>query len=494
MAETQQTKRPKIALTGASGYIGRNLMNKLTEHADVIALSRNGDKYDNTEHVEWRSCDVFSMADAEKALKGADYAFYLVHSMMPSAKLTQGTFEDMDIILADNFAQAAKKNGVKQIVYLSGLMPEAKQLSRHLKSRLEVEKVLSAYGIPVTTIRAGLIVGPQGSSFPILQRLVKRLPYMILPKWTNTKTQPIALPDVLNALDKSVGNESVFGKAIDVGGPEVLTYKIMMKQTAEVLNKERKFYNVPFFTVKLSRLWVSLTTQTPKEMVYPLIESLVHPMVVSKERVIEGISDGKITFKEAALNSIREEEQKMKEQEEKKKQQGSNPPKPQKPEVEANVRSVQRVPMPDGKTAQWVAQHYVEWLPGLFNPFLRAKCDDPSSCELYPKFGKTPLLVLSLSEERSTEDRALYYITGGAFAKTKDGNRGRLEFRHIPGTNECIVAIHDYMPSLPWFVYQYTQAKMHIWVMFSYKKHLERYIKRESKKEETTVSSSEARA
>ena len=108
--ETGNQKRPKVILTGASGYIGKNLMKKLVEDHDVIALSRHGDSHKNEEHVEWRSCDFFSMADALESLKGADYAFYLIHSMMPTATLTQGDFEDMDAILADHFARAARQN------------------------------------------------------------------------------------------------------------------------------------------------------------------------------------------------------------------------------------------------------------------------------------------------------------------------------------------------------------------------------------------------
>lgn len=191
--------------------------------------------------MTWRSADLFSLADAEDALAGADYAVYLVHSMMPSAKLTQAKFEDMDVILADNFAQAAKKNGVKQIIYLSGIMPaDTTQLSRHLKSRKEVEDILGAYGVPVTTVRAGLIVGPKGSSFPIVKKLVSRLPMMLLPKWTRQKTHPVALDDVMYALKGSIGNDRVSDKTFDIGGPEVMTYKEIMIDTAEVMGKKNE--------------------------------------------------------------------------------------------------------------------------------------------------------------------------------------------------------------------------------------------------------------
>ncbi|WP_245807762.1 NAD(P)H-binding protein [Halobacillus massiliensis] len=456
-------KRPVIALTGASGYIGSNLLEKITVNAEVIALSRNGDEKEDSPHVKWRSCDLYSLADAEKGLKGADIAVYLVHSMMPSAKLTQGTFEDMDVILADNFAQAARKNGVKQIIYLSGIIPKNGKLSRHLRSRLEVEEVLRSYGVPVTTIRAGLIVGPKGSSFPILAKLVRRLPVMALPKWTRIKTHPIALPDVLEALNKSIGNDKLSGRSLDVGGPEVMTYKDMMLQTAEAMGKKPKLFDVPFITIKLSRLWVSLTTQTPREQVYPLIESLIHPMTAEKENMDAEVSYGRTMFKDAAEWSLAEEKEK----------QESSAKKLKAPKVKQDVRSVQRIELPQGKSAQWAAQHYVEWLADKFSPVIKTNSDNKNNYKIRLAVPPLPLLKLSYSKQRSTTRRSLYYITGGLFFNSKKNTRGRLEFRQIPNTNQCIVAVHDYLPSLPWFIYKYTQAKVHLMVMYLYRKHLQ---------------------
>ncbi|NHN30512.1 NAD(P)H-binding protein [Paenibacillus agricola] len=401
-------KRPTIALTGAGGYIGHNLLKPLTEHADVIALSRHVDDRETMKHVEWRSCDFFSMDDAEKGLEGADYAVYLIHSMLPSAKLTQAKFEDMDVILAEHFGRAALKNGVKQIVYLSGILPldtKKNELSRHLRSRLEVQQILESFGIPVTTIRAGLIVGPKGSSFPILAKLVKRLPIMILPKWTRTQTHPIALSEVLNALKHSIGNENLSGRAIDVGGPEVMTYQEMLKQTAEVMHKKRYFFTVPFFSVM---------------------------------------------------------------------QQQS---KSNKQAMKSDVRSVQRMILPEGKDANWAATYYLSWLSSFVKPFIRTMLDDAGNCRVYMLFSRRPLLELTYSHIRSTPSCTVYQITGGSFANTNDGHHGRLEFMQIPGSRECIVAIHDYMPSLPWFVYRFTQAKAHVWVMYAFRKNLLRLIR-----------------
>ncbi|WP_345244041.1 NAD(P)H-binding protein [Pontibacillus salipaludis] len=468
---SEAKRRPVVALTGASGYIGQNLLKKLTKYADVIALSRNGDQKQDTEHVTWRSCDLYSMADAEKGLEGADFAVYLVHSMLPSAKLTQGSFEDMDVILADNFAQAAKKQGLHQIVYLSGIIPESEKLSRHLRSRLEVEEILRAYGVPVTTIRAGLIVGPKGSSFPILKKLVKRLPFMALPKWTRTKTHPIALKEVLHALNKSIGNDRLSNRAIDVGGPEIMTYQDMMVQTAESLGKNPRILPVPFMTVNLSRLWVSLTTGTPKEMVYPLVESLVHPMTAKPENMDPEVSYGQMSFKDAVQTAIEDEKQEEENQKPSKNTQGIK-----MPAVQHDVRSVQRILLPEGKNADWAAQYYVHWLSTTLDPFVHTETDHEDNTQICLRLSRTPLLELSYSHERSTSDRALFYITGGSFQNTKRNVRGRLEFRKIPGKQECIVAIHDYMPSLPWFVYKYTQAKAHLIVMFLFRKHIEKMI------------------
>lgn len=475
-ANTQQ--RPKIALTGASGYIGHNLLKRLTDEYDVIALSRHGDDKENSEHVEWRSCELFSISDAEKALKGADYAIYLVHSMMPTAKLTQAHFEDMDVILADHFARAAKKNGIKQIVYLSGIIPEGvprEHLSRHLRSRLEVEQILGSYGVPVTTIRAGLIVGPQGSSFPILAKLVQRLPVMTLPTWTRTETHPIALSDVLQALKKSIGSNELYDRAIDVGGPDIMTYKQMMMKTAEVMDKKRSFHDVPFLTIHLSRLWVTLVTGMPKEMVYPLVESLAHPMVANPERKVEGISDGQITFEESAKSAL-EEEAKEKEKAQEKKEHSSSSSE-HKTESVSDVRSIQRVVLPDGKNADWAGKYYMKWLGGIAKWLIRTEYDGSSIYRVYIRPSRQPILELTYSPELSSEDSAVYHITGGAFTKTKENHEGRLEFLQVPGTQDCVIAIHDYLPSLPWFIYKFTQAKVHLWVMYAFRRHLKRMIK-----------------
>lgn len=455
----------KVVIAGASGYIGQNLLAELTGHAEIIGLSRSGGKDDAEKQIEWRSCDLFSMIDAEKGVAGADIGVYLVHSMMKSAKLTQARFEDMDVILADNFAQAARKQGIKHIVYLTGIIPgeeDEANLSRHLKSRLEVERILSSYGIPVTALRAGLIIGPEGSSFPILTKLIRRLPIMALPKWTRTDTQPVALEDVIKGLANLILDYEPEQRIIDIGGPEVMSYKVMMKRMADVLGKKRIFWNVPFFTVGLSKLWLRLITQTPKEIVYPLIESLKHPMIVSSEHVLEGISDSKITFLDSAKQAVEEEEAMDK----------KKPAKlPKLGPIIQDVRSIQRIQIPDHWTADDVARYYVFWLAKFLNPWIRTTVDEDLNCKI-GFIGNKILLELQYEPERSTEDRALYYISEGLLIDSDSNERGRMEFRRIPGSNDLIIGIHDYLPSVPWFIYNWTQAKMHAFVMANFRRHM----------------------
>ncbi|MEM6993976.1 MAG: NAD-dependent epimerase/dehydratase family protein, partial [Myxococcota bacterium] len=162
---------PNIAIAGATGFVGRAWCDTFRDRYRIVGLSRGGrEPAPGRGPHEWRQCDLFSLLQVETALVGVDVAVYLVHSMMPTDRLTQASFAELDLILADNFGRAAARQGVRRIVYLGGLIPQSvDSLSRHLASRLEVEAALAAHGVPVTTLRAGLVVGAQGSSFRIVQ-------------------------------------------------------------------------------------------------------------------------------------------------------------------------------------------------------------------------------------------------------------------------------------------------------------------------------------
>lgn len=445
-----------IAIAGATGFVGTALIEALEKDFPLIKLTRSAKK---AQEAGWRACDLFSLIQAEEALKGADVAVYLVHSMMPSARLTQGSFEDLDVIAADNFARAAKKNGVKRIIFLSGLIPQSDDnLSRHLRSRVEVEEILSEQKIPVTVLRAALVVGSKGSSFQIVHRLVERLPVMICPQWTESKTQPIAVEDVIRLLVFCVRNEGATrGETFDIGGPDVMTYREMMEQTARLMKRKLRLLTVPVFTPKLSRLWVTLVTGAPKALVKPLVESLQHPMVASDRRLMDLAQIPGIPFREAAKRAIEESDT-------------QHTPRPfLASKQDSIVRSVQRFTLPENYDAWKVGREYLNWLPKVFIILFRTERDG-SVERIFLRGLKRPLLVLEFSMERSTPDRALFYIRGGLLSQTQ--GRGRFEFREIHRKQEILAAIHDYRPRLPWYVYAYSQARLHRWVMKAFGWHL----------------------
>lgn len=456
-------KLEKVAIAGASGFIGKMLIDEIKDEYNVRALARHTSE--NSENVEWQECDLYSLLDAENGLKDVDYAFYLVHSMNPNARLTQSNFADMDLILADNFGRAAKKAGVKQIIYLGGIIPESKDsLSPHLQSRLEVEKALGAYGVPVTTIRASLIVGPHGSSFQIVENLVKKLPVMVCPKWTLSNCQPISVYDVLKILHWCIGNPETYNKTSDAGGADIMPYIDLMRETARLMNLKRRIFSVPVFSAGFSKLWVSVFSGTPIELVSPLIESLRHPMVAKNAWIQERMGLKVMSFSEAVSKVLEFEKSEA---------------KPQIKSVQKNinkerindVRSIQRLPLPLGKDAEWIAVEYARWLPKFMHPFIKVKVDENKNCFFYINFINIPLLELSYSKERSSPDRTLFYITGG-FLTNNTSKRGRLEFREIIDKKYILAAIHDYYPTLPWFIYNMTQARVHLWVMQNFSKHL----------------------
>ena len=450
-----------IAIAGASGFIGQALCKRLATDHTVVALSRTAAP--SAGGIERRRCDLFSLLDCEGALAGADVAVYLVHSMMPSARLTQASFVDMDLILADNFARAAKKAGVRQIVYLGGIVPEDGVLSPHLASRIEVEHALAAHGVPVTSLRASLVIGPDGSSFRILQRLVERLPVMLLPRWTRSACQPIHVDDVVTLLAGVCGAPFARGETFDIGGPEVLSYGELIARTARALGRKRAFLPVPFFSPELSRLWVTLVTGTPRELVSPLVSSLRHPMVARDLRLQDQLGVPGLPLDEALRRAISAPRP------------AAPAPRPAPVAPQANtVRSVQRLPLPEGRDAIWAAAEYMTWLPRALRPFLWVEVDEAGLVR-FGLFGmRRSLLELAWSRNRSLSDRTLLYVVGGLLANVQGNRRARLEFRVVLDGRTLVAAVHELVPSLPWPIYNATQAVAHLWIMRAFGWHLAR--------------------
>ena len=463
--------RLTIAIAGATGFVGHALRRALSPAHRVIGLTRS---HTLAEHpptdggVEWRPCDLFSLRDLEASLEGVDCAIYLVHSMLPSARLTQSNFSDLDLVLADNFARAAERCGVRQILYVGGLIPDEGELSPHLESRLEVERTLGSRATPLTALRAGLIVGAGGSSLSILINLVRRLPMMILPRWTASRTQPIAIADVVRAVQRCLGNEATFGRRYDVGGPEVLTYRSMMQRAAKVLGVRRFMLPVPYFSPRFSRLWVTLFSGASSALVGPLIESLRHEMVALDNPLQRELAVDAVPF-DQALEASLEPTGKLQ----------PNPRVALVPQDRAflrrarTVRSVQRMELPPGRDARWVAGEYVRFLPRFVKPLLRCEVVGHEA-RLYLNFTNLLLMQLDAAPERSTSDRQILDVAGGALVADGIETNGRLEFREILGRRYLLAAVHDFTPALPWHVYHFTQAYVHLWVMKGFARHLSR--------------------
>lgn len=298
-----------VAIAGAGGYIGRWFIHTFKDKYHIVALSRNEVESNPYPEVEWRQVELYSITSTINALKGVDYAIYLIHSMSASTRLNQGSFEDTDLLLADNFARAAAVNGIGQILYLGGILPKDEDegsISPHLKSRFEVEKTLASKGTPVTALRAGIIVGPGGSSFEMIRNLVNKLPALICPKWTLSQTQAISLRDTLNIMDHCLGNEGLYNRPIEIGAPEILTYRTMMEKTASVMGKKRLIFSVPFFSIGFSKLWVSYFGKTPQKLVSPLVESLKHTLTISDELAFKSKELDYLTYEESVKIALEE--------------------------------------------------------------------------------------------------------------------------------------------------------------------------------------------
>ncbi|MFL2565512.1 MAG: NAD-dependent epimerase/dehydratase family protein [Parvicellaceae bacterium] len=443
-----------LAVAGATGFIGRWFIETYKHQYNIIALSRKKISTQN-DIVEWRMVDLFSISSSVNALQGVDYALYLVHSMQPSTRLNQGNFEDTDLLLADNFSRAAETCKLKHIVYVGGILPKDDlNISKHLKSRFEVEQVLASRSTPLTAVRAGIIIGPGGSSFRIVKRLVQNLPIMACPKWTKSKNQPVDLRIALKSIEQIFGDEKFFNLPIEIGGSEIVTYMDILKITAKEMKRKRWIFSIPFFSLGMSKLWVGLFSGSNKNFVSPLIESLRHDMTLKTSISLKNLPSFtlKETIKRASDSTI------------------TIPMAPKgvaQTKDKNTVRSVQRIANPARKTAEWVAQSYPIWLSKIFNKVIEA--EEQNNLLKFKLLGLT-LLQLEYIKNRSDKNRQLFYITGGYL--TKRTNRGWLEFRSILDDNYIITAIHEFVPRLPWVIYKFTQAKAHLLVMKKFEKHL----------------------
>jgi uncharacterized protein YbjT (DUF2867 family) len=293
-----------VLVLGASGYIGSNLVPHLQAQGhQVRAAARRqavleGRGWDGVELV---SADALDPSSLCAALNGINVAYYLVHSMGSG-----DDFEERDRTAAQNFRNAAETAGVERIIYLGGLQP-AGESTRHLRSRQETGDILRAGPVPVTELRAGIIVGAGSAAFEVIRDLVNHLPVMTTPRWVRSRTQPIALQDLLEYLSRLLGHPVTEGKTYDVGGPETLSYGQMITQFATAIGKRRWVIPVPVLTPRLSSYWLDLVTSVPASVARPLIDGLRHDLLADDAPLRELIPMPLHTYREAIEAALRTE-------------------------------------------------------------------------------------------------------------------------------------------------------------------------------------------
>jgi uncharacterized protein YbjT (DUF2867 family) len=289
----------KVLVAGASGFVGQRLCVALDRAGhDVVAMTRNPAGY-RAAGTPVRG-NVQDPATLQPVMAGCQAAYYLVHS------LQDADFARKDATGATRFGEAAARAGLRRIIYLGGLGSDADNLSAHLRSRREVENLLGTGGVPVTVIRAGIIIGHGGISWELTRQLVEHLPVMITPQWVATRTQPIAVDDVVRYLAGVLEPPEASGQIYEAGGPEVLQYSAMLHRVAAIENRPLLLLPVPLLTPRLSSLWLTLVTDIDTGTGRALIDSMTNEVVVRDQSIRDLIPIEPMSYDDAVRAALRE--------------------------------------------------------------------------------------------------------------------------------------------------------------------------------------------
>jgi len=294
----------KILVTGATGYIGKRLIPLLLNEGNTVVCSvrdasRVPQLYQSNENIIIAESDFLQPETLKNIPKDIDVVYYLIHSMSNSST----EFHSLEENCAQNFKEFIETTTAKQVIYLSGITNDTK-LSKHLLSRKNVENILQSKAYALTTFKAGIIVGSGSSSFEIIRDLVEKLPVMVAPKWLNTKTQPIAIRDVLTFLTRANGNEKLYNQSYDIFGPEVLTYQEMLLKFAEIRGLKRYIFTIPIMTPKLSSYWLYFVTSTSYKLASSLVNSMGIEIIGKPSNINKQIGIEPVSYKKAIQNAF----------------------------------------------------------------------------------------------------------------------------------------------------------------------------------------------
>jgi uncharacterized protein YbjT (DUF2867 family) len=308
------TQKPKVFLTGATGFVGGRLLRALNnENVTTRCLARSVNRFPrgllDSPNVEVVRGDLLDRNTLEQAMEGMDVAYYLVHSMGGRNIFHFKAYIDNDLKAAENFVQAADTVGLERIIYLGGLGEMGDSLSAHLVSRQQVGQILQSGRVKTTVLRAANIIGAGGAPFEMLRHLAERLPVMICPRWIDTRCQPIAVENVIEYLTGCIFQPDTAGLTLDIGGPDIITYRQLIQIYAHMRGLHRLIIAAPILTPLLSSFWISLVTPVPAGIVMPLVEGLRNEVICRNRHIVEILPTRLLSMKEAICNALAELEQ-----------------------------------------------------------------------------------------------------------------------------------------------------------------------------------------